>query len=275
VASTAVVHARLLEWYAAQARDLPWRRTHDAYAILVAEVMLQQTQVDRVIPKWHAWLARFPTLASLAEASRADAIREWQGLGYNLRAVRLHAIAGQVLAEYQGHLPRSVDGLLRLKGIGRYTAGAVACFAYEQPVAMVDTNVRRVLSRVFGLEPGAIEGVADTLVPAQSAYAWNQALMDLGATVCRTQRPLCLVCPLLAECGGPRPMRSKPVTEFRSSSRYFRGRIIDFLRALPTGTSVFLDDLFAEVHTSLAVVRQLADDGLLRVDNENRVSLPE
>jgi A/G-specific adenine glycosylase len=275
VASTAVVHARLLEWYAAQARDLPWRRTRDAYAILVAEVMLQQTQVDRVIPKWHAWLARFPTLASLAEASRADAIREWQGLGYNLRAVRLHAIAGQVLAEYQGHLPRSVDGLLRLKGIGRYTAGAVACFAYEQPVAMVDTNVRRVLSRVFGLEPGAIEGVADTLVPAQSAYAWNQALMDLGATVCRTQRPLCLVCPLLAECGGPRPMRSKPVTEFRSSSRYFRGRIIDFLRALPTGTSVFLDDLFAEVHTSLAVVRQLADDGLLRVDNENRVSLPE
>jgi A/G-specific adenine glycosylase len=275
VASTAVVHARLLEWYAAQARDLPWRRTRDAYAILVAEVMLQQTQVDRVIPKWHAWLARFPTLASLAEASRADAIREWQGLGYNLRAVRLHAIACQVLAEYQGHLPRSVDVLLRLKGIGRYTAGAVACFAYEQPVAMVDTNVRRVLSRVFGLEPGAIEGVADTLVPAQSAYAWNQALMDLGATVCRTQRPLCLVCPLLAECGGPRPMRSKPVTEFRSSSRYFRGRIIDFLRALPTGTSVFLDDLVDEAHTSVAVVRQLADDGLLRVDNENRVSLPE
>src|SRR6266568_404379 len=180
VASRSVVHTRLLEWYAAQARDLPWRRTRDPYAILVAEVMLQQTQVDRVIPKWHAWLARFPTLASLAEASRADAIRQWQGLGYNMRAVRLHDIACQVGVEYQGQLPRNVDGLLRLKGIGRYTAGAIACFAHEQPVAMVDTNVRRVLSRVFGLQPGAVEGVADDLVPAQSAYAWNQALMDLG-----------------------------------------------------------------------------------------------
>jgi A/G-specific adenine glycosylase len=275
VASTAVVHARLLEWYAAQARDLPWRRTRDPYAILVAEVMLQQTQVDRVIPKWHAWLARFPTLASLAEASRADTIREWQGLGYNLRAVRLHDIACQVVAEYQGQLPRSIDGLRRLKGIGRYTAAAVTCFAYEQPVAMVDTNVRRVLSRVFGLEPGAVEGGADELVPAHAAYAWNQALMDLGATVCRVQRPLCLVCPLLAECGGPRPMPSRPVTDFRRSSRYFRGRIIDFLRALPTGTSVLIDDLVDAVHTSLAVVRRLADDGLLHVDEENRVSLPE
>jgi A/G-specific adenine glycosylase len=275
VASTSIVHTRLLEWYAAQARDLAWRRTRDPYAILVAEVMLQQTQVDRVIPKWHAWLARFPTLASLAEASRADAIREWQGLGYNLRAVRLHDIACQVVAEYDGQLPRTVDGLLRLKGIGRYTAGAVACFAYEQPVAMVDTNVRRVLSRVFGLEPGAVEGTADDLVPAQAAYAWNQALMDLGATVCRTQRPLCLVCPLLAECGGPRQMPSKPTTEFRSSSRYFRGRIIDFLRGLPTGTSVLLEDLVDYVHTSAAVVRRLADDGLVRVDALNRVSLPE
>jgi len=200
VASTSIVHTRLLEWYAAQARDLAWRRTRDPYAILVAEVMLQQTQVDRVIPKWHAWLARFPTLASLAEASRADAIREWQGLGYNLRAVRLHDIACQVVAEYDGQLPRTVDGLLRLKGIGRYTAGAVACFAYEQPVAMVDTNVRRVLSRVFGLEPGAVEGTADDLVPAQAAYAWNQALMDLGATICTARAPRCPACPVRTAC---------------------------------------------------------------------------
>ena len=275
MASAAVVHTRLLEWYAAQARDLPWRHTRDPYAILVAEVMLQQTQVDRVIPKWHAWMARFPTLASLAEASRADAIREWQGLGYNVRAVRLHDIACQVVAEYHGHLPRSIDGLLRLKGVGRYTAGAVACFAFEQPVAMVDTNVRRVLGRVFGLEPTDVDRMADELVPAQAAYAWNQALMDLGATVCRAQRPLCLVCPLLAECGGPRPMQPKPAAEFRSSSRYFRGRIIDFLRVLPSGASVLLDDLTDAVHTSPAVVRQLAEDGLLEVDVENRVSLPE
>jgi A/G-specific adenine glycosylase len=151
----------------------------------------------------------------------------------------------------------------------------VACFAYEQPVAMVDTNVRRVLSRVFGLEPETVERVADDLVPAQAAYAWNQALMDLGATVCRAQRPLCLVCPLLAECGGPRPMPSRPTPAFRSSSRYFRGRVIDFLRALPSGGSVLLGELVDAVHTSPKVVRRLADDGLLSVDALGRVTLPE
>src|SRR5919202_6221608 len=123
--AVAAVQRRLLEWYAANARDLPWRRTRDPYAILVAEVMLQQTQVDRVIPRWHAWLERFPDFAALAAASRADAVRAWQGLGYNLRAVRLHAIACQVVAEHGGRLPRTLDGLLALKGIGRYTAGAV------------------------------------------------------------------------------------------------------------------------------------------------------
>src|SRR5437879_480994 len=163
------VHARLLEWYTSNARDLPWRRTRDPYAILVAEVMLQQTQVERVIPKWHAWLARFPTLAELARASRADAIRAWQGLGYNLRAVRLHDIACEVVARHDGRLPNDVAGLLALNGIGRYTAGAVACFAYEQPVAMVDTNVRRVLSRVFEVLPVDVEALAERVVPAQAA----------------------------------------------------------------------------------------------------------
>src|ERR687886_2872746 len=114
LADTPAIHRRVLDWYASQARDLPWRRTRDPYAILVAEVMLQQTQVDRVIPKWHAWLERFPTLLDLARASRADAIRAWQGLGYNLRAVRLHAIACQVAAEHGGQLPRTLDGLLAL-----------------------------------------------------------------------------------------------------------------------------------------------------------------
>ena len=143
----AAVQGALLAWYALHGRDLPWRRTRDPYAILVAEVMLQQTQVDRIAPRWRAWLEQFPTLRDLAAASRADVIRAWQGLGYNLRAVRLHEIARQVTDEGGGMLPRTLDGLLALRGIGRYTAGAVACFAYEQPVSMVDTNVRRVLSR--------------------------------------------------------------------------------------------------------------------------------
>ena len=190
---------RCWAWYARHGRDLPWRRTRDPYAILVAEVMLQQTQVDRIAPRWKAWLEQFPTLRDLAAASRADVIRAWQGLGYNLRAVRLHEIARQVTDEGGGALPRTLDGLLALRGIGRYTAGAVACFAYEQPVSMVDTNVRRVLGRVFAPSL-AVDEVADVVLPPHAAYAWNQALMDLGATLCRADRPLCLVCPLLNLC---------------------------------------------------------------------------
>src|ERR1043166_6479210 len=120
MADTSRVQTALLNWYRVQGRDLPWRKTRDPYAILLAEVMLQQTQVDRVIPKWHAWLERFPTLRALADATRAEAIRAWQGLGYNVRAVRLHGIAAQAVAEYAGELPRTLEGLMRLKGIGRY-----------------------------------------------------------------------------------------------------------------------------------------------------------
>jgi A/G-specific adenine glycosylase len=281
------VHAHLLDWYAANRRDLPWRRTRDPYAILVAEVMLQQTQVDRVIPRWHAWLERFPTLADLAAASPADAIRAWQGLGYNLRALRLHAVARQVVAEFDGRLPRSVAGLLGLKGVGRYTAGAVACFAYEQPVAMVDTNVRRVLSRVFGVEPNGVEAFADGVIPAGNAYAWHQALMDLGATVCTSRRPMCLVCPLVAECAGPGvpgSARAKPQGEFQGSRRYYRGRIVDVLRRIPTGTGVPVHELAdsvapkAERERVVALIAQLAIEGMLTIDVPGpggRVRLPD
>jgi A/G-specific adenine glycosylase len=278
------IQQRLLDWYATNARDLPWRRTRDPYAILVAEVMLQQTQVDRVIPKWHAWLEQFPTPQALAQASRADAIRAWQGLGYNLRAVRLHAIACQIVAEHAGVLPRSVAGLLTLKGVGRYTAGAVACFAYEQPVAMVDTNVRRVLSRVFEVGPSAVDAVADAAVPAPpAAYAWNQALMDLGATVCRARRPMCLLCPLVADCGGPgvSVSPSKPAVGFQGSQRFFRGRVIDFLTRLPRGEVVLVDELAtqtappSERERLVALIGQLASDGLLTIDTQQRVRLPD
>jgi A/G-specific adenine glycosylase len=273
------VQGRLLEWYAQHARDLPWRRTRDPYAILVAEVMLQQTQVDRVIPKWHAWLEQFPSIAALARASRADAIRAWQGLGYNMRAVRLHAIATQVAAKYDGDLPRTVDGLLALKGIGRYTAGAIACFAYEQPVAMVDTNIRRVLSRVFSVEPGVVETLADALIPERAAYAWNQGLMDLGATLCRASQPLCLVCPLVAECGGPVSARrvARPQGEFRGSSRYFRGRLIARLSQLPNGA--LEDELISVVDgdpgRTRAFLEALAAEGFVSLDGQRRVRLAE
>src|SRR5579863_5358728 len=147
------VHVHLLQWYAAEQRDLPWRSIDDPYAILVSEIMLQQTQVDRVLPKYRQFLAAFPTLSALAQASTAEVITAWVPLGYNRRAVSLQSIARQVLAEYDGRIPDSIDELLKLKGIGRYTAGAIACFAYRKQVATVDTNIRRVLHRIFfGLE---------------------------------------------------------------------------------------------------------------------------
>ena len=270
----------LLVWYAANKRDLPWRQSRDPYAILVAEVMLQQTQVDRVVPKWHAWLERFPTLADLARASRADAIRAWQGLGYNLRAVRLHEIACEVVAHYDGKLPNDVAGLLALKGIGRYTAGAVACFAYEQPVAMVDTNIRRVLSRVFEVRPAEVEALAEWVVPPKAAYAWNQALMDLGATLCGSKRALCLVCPLMSECAGPAlkgKSATKPAGEFRGSRRFYRGRIVEALRGSPGGIS--LQALCVAIGGSdkaeylVDLVGKLAADGLVLVDSTQNVRL--
>src|SRR6266853_4368443 len=147
------VHSSLLQWYAAEQRDLPWRSTRDPYAILVSEIMLQQTQVDRVLPKYQQFLSAFPTLVDLAAAPTADVISAWVPLGYNRRAISLQSIARQVITEYGGRIPDTIDELLKLKGVGRYTAGAIACFAYHKQVATVDTNIRRVLHRVFiGLE---------------------------------------------------------------------------------------------------------------------------
>ncbi len=279
------IEEALLAWYAVHKRDLPWRQSRDPYAILVAEVMLQQTQVDRVVPKWHAWLHRFPTLADLARASRADAIRAWQGLGYNLRAVRLHEIACEVVAQHNGNLPENVAGLLALKGIGRYTAGAVAGFAYEQPVAMVDTNIRRVLSRVFQVRPGEVEALAERVVPARAAYAWNQALMDLGATLCGPKRALCLVCPLVTECAGPefsgtsasKPLR--PAEEFRGSRRFYRGRLVEALRGTPSGMSLRALSVavggLSGAAQMLGLLEKLAADGLITVDSAQNVRLSE
>jgi len=172
--------------------------------------MLQQTQVERVLPKYASFLDRFPTIDVLAEAPTAEVIRAWSGLGYNLRAVRLQEIARQVSEGYASRLPRRLDELIALKGVGRYTAGAIACFAFELPVATVDTNIRRVLWRVFrGIEPalwpGGVREARDLLSLAEwalpeDAYSWQQALMDLGATICLSRRPLCERCPLADSC---------------------------------------------------------------------------
>ena len=194
---------RLLAWYRAHRRDLPWRRTRDPYRVLISEVMLQQTQVERVIPKYHEFLERFPTIEALAAAPTAEVIRVWSGLGYNRRAVNLQRAAQAVVERHGGVMPRDVDELQALPGIGRYTAGAVACFAYEQDVGFVDTNIRRVLHRLFyGPEvptPRAtareIQALADRVVPAGEGYDWNQGLGVRRGPLHRAQAALRLLPP--------------------------------------------------------------------------------
>jgi A/G-specific adenine glycosylase len=199
---------QLLTWYARHGRDLPWRRTREPYRILVSEMMLQQTQVDRVIPKYEEFLRRYPTIEDLA-AARASAVRRlWYPLGYNARPYRLRAIARETVARYGGRLPDTDDALRRLPGIGRYTAGAIRSFAYGQDAAILDTNVRRVLGRVF-LGPRQVRRVrgervwwdlSGALVPPGRAYDFNQALMDFGATWCTPRKPRCRPCPMKAFC---------------------------------------------------------------------------
>ncbi len=202
------LRTQLLRWFDQHQRALPWRQTKDPYGIWVSEVMLQQTQVDRVVRYWTKFLARFPTVNSLANAELADVLSMWTGLGYYSRARNLHGAAKELVAKFQGALPDSVDALLTLPGFGRYTAGAVASIAFELEAPLVDGNVARVLSRVLELEgaPGdrkreaALWEAAEVLVTGARPGDWNQALMELGATVCVPQNPLCLLCPVRGAC---------------------------------------------------------------------------
>jgi A/G-specific adenine glycosylase len=203
-----VFRRRLLAWYARHRRQLPWRGVRDPYAVLVSEFMLQQTQVRRVLDFYPRFLARYPTCDALA-AAPADAVREsWEGLGYYARARNLHATARQVLVEWGGRIPERPEDLRRLPGIGRYTAGAVASLAFGAPVPAVDTNVSRVLGRVFAVRSrGRRSGrerrlwaLAADLVPRGRAGDWNQALMDLGALVCTARAPRCPACPARIAC---------------------------------------------------------------------------
>jgi len=296
------VHTSLLQWYAAEKRDLPWRMTDDPYAILVSEIMLQQTQVDRVLPKYLQFLTAFPTLGTLADASTADVISAWVSLGYNMRAVRLQSIARQVIAEYHGRIPDTIEELLKLKGVGRYTAGAIACFAYHKQVATVDTNIRRVLHRIFlGLEhpEPKLNDVqmlahAEQVLPDDEAYNWNQALMDLGATICTSNNPRCIQCPVQQTCQAYVEMsqhslfpsgivlrqlrkvaEKKPTYQsqpFTSSNRYFRGRIVNLLRSVPAPQRLPLSDLGVQIKPDFSaedevwlqkIVDGLVKDGLL------------
>lgn len=236
--------AAVLAWGTATRRDLPWRRTRDPWAVLVSEVMLQQTQVARVVPAYGRFLAAFPDVASCAAAPLGDVVRHWAGLGYNNRAVRLHGAATDVVERFGGRFPSTLGDLTTLPGVGAYTARAVLAFAFEADAAVVDTNVARVLARTAGrrLSAAEVQAGADTALPSGQAWAWNQALLDLGATVCMSRSPRCGECPLRPGCAwrgdGPDPsVGSSGVSgrqsTFAGSDRQGRGRLVDALRGGP------------------------------------------
>jgi len=326
------IQPALLAWFAANARDLPWRRTRDPYRVLVAEIMLQQTQVERVIPKYLAFLDAFPTLTALAAAPVSEVIRLWAGLGYNRRAVNLQRAACAVLDAHSGVFPHTVEALRALPGIGPYTAGAVACFAFEQDVAFIDTNIRRVLRRAMvgpdgsTPEPTERELLASgaALVPEGQGWAWNQAIMELGALICTAAAPACRRCPLSAHCRAyaawvaedealvlamsedvwttngakgvwttngakdgegreregakaRRRVAERKAEPYQGSRRWLRGRIVDALRALPTGATLPLAELGPRVKPDYApadepwlreLVASLARDGLTALDGD-------
>jgi A/G-specific adenine glycosylase len=234
------VEALLLAWFQEFSRPLPWRKTRDPYAILVSEVMAQQTQVERVVPRWERWLERWPTVDALASASAGDVIAEWQGLGYNRRALALHRAAQQIAAHGWP------DDLTALPGVGRYTADAVACFAFGRNVLPVDVNVRRVQERTG----------------ATFTNAAVQALMDLGATVCLARVPRCELCPLADACPS-RGRRYEPLRKQGPLEGSFRQRRARALRAVIAGERPDDDE----------AVASLAKDGLVRIHADG-VSLP-
>jgi A/G-specific adenine glycosylase len=283
----------LLDWYDARGRTLAFRATRDPYAILVSEVMAQQTQISRVVPAWQAFLRRFPTVGALADASPADVLRAWQGMGYDRRALNLRRAAQAIVAEHGGRVPNDIEALEALPGIGPYTARAVASIAFGQRVGAVDTNVRRVLGRALGLETRAatpasrgFQVVADASVDPDRPADWTHAVMDLGATVCKPRTPLCDACPLAAWCRfaalGSRestmPGRRGRVTAatavtsprpaFTATTRWLRGRILDRLRAAVDPAWTRLDEPIG-VHDVSAVAETLvalAAEGLIELD---------
>jgi A/G-specific adenine glycosylase len=236
----------LTAWAAGARRDLPWRRTRDPWAVLVSELMLQQTQVARVVPRYEAFLTQFPTPAATASAPVGAVLRAWAGLGYNRRALNLHRAAVAVVERHGGVMPASLAELVALPGVGAYTARAVLAFAFEADVGVVEVNSARVLARAAAGRPlnaAEAQALADALVPAGAGWAWNQAMLDLGATECTKAAPRCDGCPLAACCawagaGGPDPAVGSAgeggrQSTFAGSDRQGRGRLVDALRLGP------------------------------------------
>jgi A/G-specific adenine glycosylase len=302
ISSLKQIQRALLAWHDAHALDAPWRHSRDPYHALVAAVMAQQTQMSRVLPSYERFVAAFPSVESLAAASAGDVIRVWAGMGYNQRAVRLHRAARRIA---DGGWPSTAAALTEIEGIGPFTAAIIASFAFAEPAACVDTNVRRVLGRLAGdesIDGARLQALADASIAADAPARWNQAVMDYGARVC-TSRPKCGECVVASWCpsrrdavplarvadaraaydAAPRPRAKKREAPFEGSARYYRGRIVDLLRALPPGDAVALEALPAliangnpppDAALTSDLVAALERAGLAQV-RAGAVSLPE
>ncbi len=233
--STEELQDALLDWYAENRRDLPWRNTDDPYCILVSEVMLQQTQVSRVIPKYHDFLEQFPTMEDLAEAPLSDVLELWSGLGYNRRAKYLKQAAEKVMDEYDGRFPRNPQELQELPGVGPYTANAVASFAFNSGGPVFDTNVRRVLYRFHGqMTDAELETYHKSIFPPDKSRRWNNAIMELGAEVCVEGTPRCRECPWRPACTAWQKQdfetpEVQTQSTFKGSWRFYRSKVLKLL----------------------------------------------
>jgi A/G-specific adenine glycosylase len=251
------INRSILQWYQHHQRKLPWRNTHNAYRVLVSEIMLQQTQVSRVLIKYPEFLKQFSSFASLAASTSAEVIRAWRGMGYNNRALRLRQIAITITNEFHGRLPHDIEALQSLPGIGKYTAHAVACFAFEEQVPVVDTNIRRILRRIYGSKANHIDDwqLAMLALPRRRAYDWNQALMDLGAMVCTASNPDCGHCPIQRFCTSAHKV--KPIAKMKATihvipNRIYRGRMIEVLRNASDHHPVELHKLGKQIKKNFA-----------------------
>lgn len=295
---------KLREWYAIHARELPWRNTHDPYAIMVSELMLQQTQVDRVIPKFTAWMTLFPNVATLSNASTKEILSAWQGLGYNRRALYLQKAAMYIVEELNGIFPSTKEGLLALPGVGPYTAGAIMSFAYKKGEPIVDTNVFRVLGRIYlGYEvlpvtpESTLWELSEAMVPKRGdAYTFNQAIMDFGAMQCTLRKPQCDSCPFQKKCISYPKILNASAAELRyqkkpNEKKYFgqprriwRGKILKFLHTAEVAKGASLEQIGSAIQKDYSadreewlqmVIDSMKKDGLIQQHKKRGpVSLP-
>ena len=274
------VRDAILEWYSTNGRTLAFRRTSDPYAVLVSEVIAQQTQAERAAARWDRFMARFPTVASLAAASPGDVLREWQGLGYDRRGLALWRAARVIRDEHGGHVPSSIEALETLPGVGPYTARAVGAIAFGMPVGAVDVNVERVIGRLTGragqIRQRQVQAIADRIAESTDPATWTHAVMDFGASVCRPRNPRCDDCPVRGRCETARagtqgsvgsPRRARPTTPFPATNRWLRGRILDRLREAPASEWIALDAPVGihDIDRVRRAAAALAADGMIEI----------